>query len=139
MVNAQPIDLEDFKKQINILTSDSSLSKYLYVYDYLNEKSVFVGYGDETPDLSMFEMTNDIGNMVYVQPLDKLFFDDIPFYLEIDDYTIKTKKIIVKFHTIGFDKYRENTFIEGIAVFEKDNQDRWIKTFDKISEFYIKH
>lgn len=138
MVNAQSITLEDFKKQINVLSSDSSLSQYLFLYDYLNEKSLFVGYGDETPDLKIFEMTNDIGNKVYVQPLDKLFFDDIPFYLEIDDYSVKKNKTIVKFHTIGFDKYRGNTFIEGIAVFEKDSQGRWIKTFDKISEFYIK-
>lgn len=136
---SQRVDLQTFREQMNVISCDTSLSIHFYKYDFLNEKSLFIGYGDEVKGISSFEFINTLGYKIYVQPLDQIFFDEIPFWMEIDKYSYEPKKTIIHFHTVGIQKYRNKKFIEGIIVLEKNSKNQWVKTFDKISEFSIKY
>lgn len=133
-LNNQSIKSDSFDIVMNKLTSDTAITNYLYLYDYLDEKSLFVGYTDIN-GLNRHVFTNDIGAKIYVWPMDWIFFESIPFWLEIDYYSIENRKLTIKFHTVGIKFYRDKQFIKCIFVYEKSDDSNWIKKFEKIDTY----
>lgn len=133
---AQPTDNDSFELQMNVITCDSSIHNDLYKYDFLDEKSLFIGYHN-IDGLTKFEFINDIGAKIFVWPMDWIFFEEIPFWFEIDGYSIRNKKLTCEFHTKGIKNFKHDDFIEGVFVLEEISDGDWIIKFDKIKTYKI--
>lgn len=134
---SQNVDRELFIIQVDLITSDSSIYDFLYKYDYLNEISLFIGFEKRLFDFDKFIFVNSIGANIYVWPLVDIFFEDIPYWLEIDTFEINNNKVKCFFHTKGILKFKDNDFIEGKFVLEKNSEEVWKIKFDKVSTYKI--
>ncbi len=136
---SQNIDKELFITQMDLITSDSSVCDYLYKYDYLNEKSLFIGFKKQLFDFDKFIFVNSIGAKIYVWPIVDIFFEDTPYWLEIDTFEFNNNKVKCFFHTKGILKFKDEDFIEGKFVLEKNSEEVWKITFNKVSTYNIIH